>query len=220
MNPDADDDRRPSCPVCMEVYARVAPAIPTTLPCGHSVCIACVAPLETCPTCRAPKPADFANTPSYGLLDAIEALLGAPAPVPMVVAPVPAPIVVAPVRRPSPPPPAPVVADNVRRPKSWMEQLAHQIAERDDIIRREPDIMIRVAWGTTLPPDGGRPYTIHRGTHFRQFERDTLKINPRSHTKLYHHRPGVGTTPVNMDRHLTFYDADFDEGDTLLIKIN
>jgi hypothetical protein len=55
------------CPICFEEYG--FDNIPTTLPCGHSLCIAHVVSLPNCVICRARVPAAESLHPSYALRD-------------------------------------------------------------------------------------------------------------------------------------------------------
>jgi hypothetical protein len=57
------------CPICLETWGSGnSSRIPTTLPCGHSLCMSHLPNITTCPICRASIPAGFNATPSYDLM--------------------------------------------------------------------------------------------------------------------------------------------------------
>ena len=60
------------CPVCMELFgSEESGGQPTTLPCGHSLCISHIPHVQNCPVCRAPRPPVRQARPAYALAAAV-----------------------------------------------------------------------------------------------------------------------------------------------------
>jgi len=57
------------CPICLECWGTDDSHPPTTLPCGHSLCIKHIPHINNmCPVCRAPLPENFDAKPSYAII--------------------------------------------------------------------------------------------------------------------------------------------------------